>query len=144
MQLTMTGEYALRAVLYICSKPIGTVFQISEISTTNDIPENFLRKIIAQLNKSGILQSQRGVGGGISLMKSAEGITPLDIIESVEGKIGLNKCLISSDFCSNEKWCSVHVLWADAQKKLKEMLAGKTMAQLAGENQIKYKSINSH
>ncbi len=144
MQLTMTGEYALRAMLYICSKSKGTIFQISDISSTNDIPENFLRKIIPHLNKSGILQSQRGIGGGISLMKSAEKITPLDIIESVEGEIGLNKCLISSDFCSNKKCCPVHVIWANAQKKLKEMLAAKTMAQLADENKIKYRSINSH
>jgi len=144
MQLTMTGEYALRAMLYICSKPKGSIFQISEISTTNDIPESFLRKIIPQLNKSGMLQTQRGIGGGISLLKAAEEFTPLEIIESVEGEIGLNKCLISDDFCSNETWCSVHVLWSEAQKKLKEILAGKTMAQLAKENQIRYKSINSH
>lgn len=144
MQLTMTGEYALRAMLYICSKPKGSIFQISEISTTNEIPESFLRKIIPQLNKSGILQSQRGIGGGISLLQAAEEFTPLEIIESVEGEIGLNKCLISSDFCSNEKWCSVHTIWSEAQKKLKESLSAKTMAQLAEENLIRYKSINSH
>jgi len=144
MQLTMTGEYALRAMLYICSKPKGSIFQISEISTTNEIPESFLRKIIPQLNKSGILQSQRGIGGGISLLKAAEEFTPLEIIETVEGEIGLNKCLISSDFCSNEKWCSVHILWSEAQKKLKESLSAKTMAQLAEENLIRYRSFNSH
>ncbi len=144
MQLTMTGEYALRAMLYICSKPKGSIFQISEVSTSNDIPENFLRKIIPQLNKSGILQSQRGIGGGISLLKPAEEFTPLEVIESVEGEIGLNKCLISTGFCSNERWCSVHVLWSEAQKKLKEILAGKTMAQLSKENTSRFKTINSH
>ncbi|MCX6149540.1 MAG: Rrf2 family transcriptional regulator [Ignavibacteriales bacterium] len=144
MQLTMTGEYALRAIVYICSKPNGSIFQISEISTSNGIPESFLRKIIPQLNKSGIIQSQRGIGGGISLRKPAELLTPLEIIESVEGKISLNKCLISSDFCSNDKWCSVHTLWSEAQNKLKEMLSGKTMAQLAEENKSRFKTINSH
>lgn len=143
MQLTMTGEYALRAILHICSKPKGSIFQISEISTTNEIPESFLRKIIPQLIKSGILQSQRGIGGGISLLKPADEFTPLEIIETVEGKIGLNKCLISSDFCSNEKWCSVHILWSEAQKKLKEILSGKTMAQLAEENSSRYRLFNS-
>ena len=144
MQLTMTGEYALRSMLYICSKPYGFVFQISEISASNNIPENFLRKIIPLLNKAGILQSQRGIGGGISLLKPAEEITPLEIIEAVEGPIGLNKCLISSDFCSNERWCSVHVLWSEAQSKLKEMLSSKTLAQLAIENNNSFKLFNSH
>jgi len=56
MQLSMIGEYALRAMLYICSKPFGTSYQISEIAEKNDIPDNFLRKIIPLLKKSNLVK----------------------------------------------------------------------------------------
>ena len=143
MQLTMTGEYAIRAMLYICSFENGKVFQISEIAKENSIPDNFLRKIIPQLCKAGFLKSQRGNAGGITLLKKPEDITPLQVIEAAEGEMALNKCLISHDFCSNDKWCSMHVLWAETQKKIREMLSEKSFAELAKDNTARFNNYNS-
>jgi len=134
----MTGEYALRAMLYICSKPFGNVFRISEISSENEIPEKFLRKIIPLLSKAGLLKTRKGNGGGIILEKRPDKITPLDIIESVEGKISLNKCLLYSKFCARDGYCSIHIVWAEAQKQLKKVLSEKNMEELAVENSMRY------
>jgi len=142
MQLTMTGEYALRAMIYICSFPGDNVFQISDIAIKNEIPDNFLRKIIPLLCKSGLLNSTRGAQGGIKLLIPAKDITPLMIIESVEGEISLNKCMIANEFCSNENWCSVHVLWAETQKKIKEMLSSKNMDVLAHDNTERFNAFH--
>jgi Rrf2 family protein len=139
----MMGEYAIRAMLYLCSAPEGKVFQISEIAKENEIPDNFLRKIIPRLCRAGILKSQRGTTGGITLLKKAEDITPLHVIEATEGGLALNKCLISSDFCSNDKWCSMHVLWAETQKKIREILSERNFAQLADENSLRLSRYNN-
>lgn len=138
LQLSMIGEYALRAMLYICSNPFGTGYQISEIAEKNDIPDNFLRKIIPLLKKANLLNSQRGNGGGISLQKNALDITPLDIINAVEGPILLNKCLIHDRFCSRDDYCSFHTLWADAQQQLKDKLASRNLFELAVQNNENY------
>lgn len=142
MQLTLTGEYAIRAMIHLASGNDGSIFQIAEISTANNIPEKFLRKIIPQLSSSGLICSQRGIGGGIKLGKSALNITPLEIIEAVEGKMALNKCLIDKAFCSNERWCTVHTLWCDAQKNLRIVLSSKSIAELALENEERKKKLH--
>lgn len=134
MQLTMTGEYAIRAMLHLASQQFGTVAQISDISKQWDIPENFLRKISAQLSGAGLITSQRGLGGGVTLGRPAEVITLLDIIEAVEGKISLNKCLMCDEFCPRDTWCAVHLVWGEAQAKLKEVLAMKSLAQLSAQS----------
>jgi len=134
MQLSMSGEYALRAMLYICSKPYGTVFQISEIATRNEIPDNFLRKILPRLKSVDMLKSQRGNGGGISLLKKASEITPWEIIEIAEGPVNLNKCLIGNDSCKREKYCSIHFLWLEAQTQMRSVFSNATMAELAEQN----------
>lgn len=139
MQLTLTGEYAIRAMIYLASDKQRTIYHISEISRSNDIPEKFLRKIISQLSLSGLIQSQRGVGGGIKLGKPASSITPLDIIQAVEGNLALNKCLIDKEFCSSQRWCTVHTLWCQALISLKEILSSKSIAELADENEIRKK-----
>ncbi|MCG6912760.1 Rrf2 family transcriptional regulator [bacterium BMS3Abin03] len=142
MQLTLTGEYAIRAMIHLASGKDDSIFRISEISSTNSIPEKFLRKIIPQLSYAGLINSQRGIGGGIKLGKPASAITPLEIIEAVEGEMALNKCLIDKEFCSNERWCTVHTLWCDAQNKLRTILSSKSIAQLAFENEERKKKLN--
>jgi Rrf2 family protein len=137
----MIGEYALRAMLYICSQPFGTTYQISDIAEKNDIPDNFLRKIIPLLKKADLLNSQRGNGGGITLQKNARDISPLEIIDAVEGPIILNKCLIHDKFCARDSYCSFHNLWADAQQLLKEKLAGHNLQELALQNTQNYNRV---
>jgi Rrf2 family transcriptional regulator, iron-sulfur cluster assembly transcription factor len=142
MQLTLTGEYAIRAMIHLASGKDDSIFKISEISTANSIPEKFLRKIIPQLSFAGLVKSQKGIGGGIKLGKLASKITPLEIIEAVEGEMALNKCLIDKAFCSNERWCTVHTLWCDAQQKLRTILSSKSIAELALENEERKKGLN--
>jgi Rrf2 family protein len=133
MQLTMTGEYAIRAMVFLSSLPSGTTAQISEISREWDIPENFLRKIVAQLAKSGLISSQRGMRGGVALARPAGQLTLIDVIEAVEGPMRLNKCVMSTQSCSRSSWCPVHVVWCDAQEKLRASLMAQSLAGLAAE-----------
>lgn len=131
MRLTMTGEYAIRTMLHLASVPAETTVQIPEVSHTWDIPEGFLRKIVPQLSKAGLIHSRRGVGGGIQLARPAEAITLLDVIEAVEGKLSLNYCLLNPLFCHRTPWCAVHIVWCEAQQKLKEILSKRSLAELA-------------
>jgi Rrf2 family protein len=131
MQLTLAGEYAIRAMIYMAGRPFGTSFTIAEIAVKNRVPDKFLRKILPQLTAAGLIQSQRGKGGGLKLKMQADQITPLHIIQAIEGDMALNKCLIDNDFCSDSRWCSMHVLWAEAQKNIKKILSGKSVAELA-------------
>ena len=55
--------------------------------------------------------------------------------------MALNKCLIDKAFCSNDRWCTVHTLWCDAQKKLRIILSSKSIAELARENEERKKKL---
>jgi Rrf2 family protein len=134
MQLTMSGEYAIRTMIHLSLVGDGAMAQISDISKEWEIPEHFLRKISAQLSGAGLITTYRGLGGGITLARPARNITPLEVIEAIEGTIALNKCLLHQGFCPRDRWCAVHRLWAEAQEKLKEVLSSKTIAELAAES----------
>ncbi len=141
----MTGEYAVRAMVGLSTLPYGTVAHIPDISKEWDIPVSFLRKIITLLAKAGLVHSQRGNNGGIRLALPAEKLTLLDVIEAVEGKIFLNKCLIGPQFCERSMWCAVHVVWCEAQDALKQILGKRTLAELALLNSARQTQLeNSH
>jgi len=80
---SQTVEYALRAVIHLAHEAPAarTTAQIAEATR---VPKDYLSKILQNLAKKGILQTQRGVGGGISLTKSPHEVTILDVVNAVE------------------------------------------------------------
>lgn len=130
LQLTRDGEYAVRAVIYLAAQPGDKLSLISEIAEAQDVPRSYLSKIMQQLSKAGLVKSRRGAKGGFELARPAEEITLRETIEAIEGPINLNICLIRPGECPRDNTCPVHPVWKEAQKKLFEVLDGKTMADL--------------
>jgi Rrf2 family iron-sulfur cluster assembly transcriptional regulator len=130
MQITLTGEYAIRAMVHLASLEPGTIAQIADISRKWGIPEKFLRKIVARLTRAKLVKSHRGVHGGVSLARPPEEITLLEVVEEIEGPMALNRCLVDAGFCTRTPVCAVHGVWGEAQQKLREMLAARTFAEL--------------
>ncbi len=61
MKVTRASDYAIRALIHMAQKPIGTTFMRSELAGGEcDIPDSFLGKILQNLAKSEILSSERG------------------------------------------------------------------------------------
>jgi Rrf2 family protein len=138
MQISMAGKYAIRAMMYLASLDRNTIIQINDLSEKWGIPEKYLRKIIPQLAKAGLIYSRRGMGGGVILARPSKDISFLDIVEAVEGKIFLNKCLMSPDMCERSPWCSANRVWHEAQESMKKVLANKNLEELAITNEKHY------
>ena len=136
LQLTRDGEYAVRAVLFLASQPLGKISLISEISKAQDVPKSYLAKIMQHLVKVGLVNSRRGAKGGFFLARPADRITLRETIETVEGPIYLNVCLIRKGECPRDEICPVHPVWREAQEKLFSVLESKTMAQLAKDSEM--------
>ena len=78
-----TIEYALRAMAYLASEPMGTG-ATQDIAEQTDVPSAYMAKVFQHLRRGGLVQTQRGVGGGIKLAKSPDKISLLEIVEAVE------------------------------------------------------------
>lgn len=72
MQLTRSGDYALRTMIQLASENSDKIVPINHISSKWNIPEKFLRKIVPILMHSGFIRSFRGNGGGIQMAISAD------------------------------------------------------------------------
>lgn len=136
LQLTRDGEYAVRAVLFLASQPLGKISLTSEISKVQDVPKSYLAKIMQHLVKAGLVNSRRGAKGGFFLARPADRITLRETIEAIEGPIYLNICLIRKGECPRDDICPVHPVWREAQEKLFSVLESKTMAQLAKDSEM--------
>ncbi len=130
MRLTMAGEYAVRAILYLSHKGQGVLTSRKEISEHCDVPSQFLAKIAQRLAKSGFIEILQGKSGGYILVKQPQDISLLDVIESVTGEITLNQCVVRPESCKMSNECTVHEIWVEARRKLRSTLKQATFEKL--------------
>ncbi len=133
IRLTKAGEYGIRALRYLVEHQNDGRISISDISTSKNIPEPFLRKLFKPLVENGIVSSTRGVAGGVRLAKAAEEITVLEAIEALEGPLALNECLLEDAACEFMSNCGMHTVWDEAQSAMIEVLGQKDLNSLITE-----------
>ena len=95
-----------------------------------DIPYPFARRIVTQLATAGFVDTQRGVGGGVSLARPAADISLRDIVCRLDGPISLNGCTRTPGFCSRSPECPVHGAWLEADAVLDRFLGAKDLASM--------------
>lgn len=132
LQISRKGDYAIRGMVYLATQPADKVSLLSDIAAEMEIPQMFLAKIFQQFNKSGLVKSYRGAGGGFQLGRPAENISLLEIVEAVEGPIVPNRCIMAKGMCSRDATCTVHPVWKEVQKSMRDILSKVTLKHLAG------------
>jgi len=130
MEISKKSDYALRAMIYVAAWHSEKICSINEIASAQNIPRQYLAKILRELSLQGLLLSFKGKSGGYKLAKQREEITFLDIIESMQGKIAVNGCIRQSkeNYCRGIKRCAMHSFWNDEQDRVIKSLGSVNLA----------------
>lgn len=130
MQITRAGEYAVLAVTHLARQGDERPVMIEEICDTERIPRSFLAKILQTLCRAGVVRSQRGIHGGFRLARDPAKISILNLIEAVEGRIALQRCLDEPVQCHKVGSCTLCDIFGEAQHRMTEVFANTTVADL--------------
>lgn len=138
MRFSAKSEYALRALVDMASchgqGPVGT----REIAGRQGIPERFLEQQFTALRKAGIVKSQRGAQGGVSLARSPEHITVFEVIRALEGPLSRGTCTGNDPSeCAKNAQCALQDLWNQVGQVVEAVLKKTTLKQLASR-QVRY------
>lgn len=124
MQISREADYAVRAVVELAREPSDRRLRSADIALRQHIPAGFLTRIMARLAAAGVVEAQRGVGGGVRLARPARDITLLEVVELVEGPLNLNRCVWNPGECPLDTICTVHPVWEQVAGELRTRLAG--------------------
>jgi Rrf2 family protein len=119
LTITSKSPYAVRALAELARTGSAGPVPIGEIARRRDIPVQFLEGLFATLRRAGILQSQRGVKGGYSFARAPEDVTVLDVVEALEGRLGIDAAADTAD------------VWTEAIDALRLKLQAITIAEVA-------------
>jgi Rrf2 family protein len=136
MQITRQADYALRAMLYLAQLEPGQRAATSQIAEEQHIPPSFLAKIISQLSIAGLIHTSRGARGGVSMARTPEEVSVLEVVEAIDGPIALNECTHGSSACAFGDNCPLRPLWCDTQAELVNRLRTTNFAQFLRSQEL--------
>ena len=124
-------EYALRAVAYLALKSSGA-WTVEQIAVTTKVPQPYLAKVIQELVHAGIVKSQRGIGGGITLAKSAAELTMLEVVNAVDPIRRIETCPLELK-SHGVRLCPLHKRLDQAHALVEEAFRSTTLAEILSE-----------
>ena len=128
IKLSKKWDYALKAICYIADRPVDLV-HIKDISTSEDISESMLRRLIADMERAGLLRTVKGRNGWVQLAKAPAQITMYAILESVWEELGLTDCT-KGIYCEKKWDCYTTDVLGNLQRWFNALLKMQTLDKI--------------
>ncbi len=107
---------------------------IKEIAKRQDVSVAYLEQLLNKLRKSKLIQSQKGPGGGYSIMVEPEHISVHMILRALEGPVTITQCLDpKAKGCKRVDGCVARLLWKSLGEKIENFLETITLKDLLQE-----------
>ncbi len=142
LKFSKKADYGLMAVQYIASVQFGDlrkarVVNTKEIAEEYHIPVELLAKVLQALAKHGVVESQNGPKGGYLLARNAREITITQVLEAIEGPLGITDCYQEQEedkttSCSCFNHCNIRTPLLKVQDSIYQLLNSMTVADMMG------------
>ncbi|WP_329741049.1 SUF system Fe-S cluster assembly regulator [Dyella sp. A6] len=110
LRVSRLTDYATVVMTCIAGHP-GDVLSTAQIADEAHLELPTVSKLLKSLGHAGLVDSFRGVNGGYRLARPAGEITLAEIVEAMEGPIGMTECGTTEGQCEREARCGVRGSW---------------------------------
>ncbi|MEW5794980.1 MAG: Rrf2 family transcriptional regulator [Candidatus Zixiibacteriota bacterium] len=140
--ISRTGIHATLALSFLAQLRSGEYAGAAKIAREVGAPQNYLGKLLKQLAELGLLESQKGFGGGFRLARKSVRITLYDILEPVERVSKWNGCFMGRSRCDENSPCALHDRWSRIRDEYMGFLKATTLADVAnGDAKVQKKPV---
>lgn len=138
--LSKKTRYAFHGLAYIAAFSQGKPIPFDEIlaylraySQKLTLSPGYIQKIFQDVARAGFTQAASGPGGGYMLARPPETVRMVEIIESLEGPLVSQCCLLSVGDCPRQKRCGVRSVIREAELAQYRVFEKETLATLAAK-----------
>lgn len=127
-------EYAIKASVYIAQQSArGRRVNVRDVSAAVNAPLAFTAKILQQLCRENILESNRGKQGGFMFDPEKQETTKIyDVVRIFDGEGLFTNCGLGLHKCSETNPCPVHEDYKKVRENLLVMTQKYSFRELAG------------
>lgn len=139
MKISTKGRYALRMLLDLAEHRDDGFVALKDIAARQGVSKKYLEQIVAILNKSGFLQTNRGFQGGYKLAKAPAAYTVGDILRLTEGSLAPVACLEQNPAtCPRRSHCATLPVWQGLEQVINQYLDAITLQDVLEQQQALY------
>jgi Rrf2 family protein len=138
MLFNKTTEYAFRIFAFMAMDK-GRLYRAGEIYEQLNIPVRYLKRLLTDLSKTGLMESVQGNKGGFRLNKDPEKISLLDIVNATESNQDKTLCFFGFRECKFGKTrCYMHDNWITIIEGIENLLRSTKLCDLTDKETQKY------
>lgn len=129
--LRRNTDYALRLMVSLTQHATEGSVSTRVLAEEQDVPYQLACKLMQQLHAAKLVESCMGPKGGFRLSRDPAEINLLDVVEVIQGRLSLNRCLLKDACCPRKDGCPVRSRMGELQNRMDEYLGGITLDDLA-------------
>ena len=129
LRVSRLTDYATVVMTSLAAHPVD-VLSTAQIADETHLELPTVSKLLKALGHARLVESFRGVNGGYRLARPAGTISLAEIVEALEGPIGMTECSVAEGQCELESQCSVRGSWQRINSVLERTLRGVSLADM--------------
>jgi Rrf2 family protein len=147
LKISKKADYALMALQYMAAVQYGDMNALStyrvvntkEIAEENRIPLELLAKVLQTLAKHEMIESQNGPKGGYVLAREPRSISIAQVLEAIEGPLGIADCYHEKDdhsACEQMDHCNIRTPLLKVQESIAHLLSSMSIEDMMEESPL--------
>ncbi len=133
MRHTSHADYALRVLLYLRVAP-GRQGSVSEMAEAHAVSRHHLVKVVQGLAGAGMVETSRGRGGGVRLVRDPSSISVGEVMRAMEKDFAVVECLGAARFCRVAGVCGARSVFSRALDAYFEVLDRTSLEEIAAND----------
>lgn len=130
MKINTRVRYAVRMMADIARHEAEGPVPLKDVAERQGLSKLYLSQLATPLRNASLLKSVWGNKGGYMLARPADKIPLLDIIEAVDGPVGIIDCVLDPSLCDRSPYCESIAVWREINKAMVETLKKYTLEDL--------------
>ena len=129
LRVTKLTDYATVVLTVLAARP-GEILSATDLADHSGLESPTVSKVLKPLAQAGLVEGFRGANGGYRLARPADEIGLIEIVEAMEGPLGMTECSLHEGQCGLERQCGVRANWRRINDVVVEALSNVTLAQM--------------
>lgn len=129
LRVTKLTDYATLVLTVLAARP-ADVLSAPELAEQAGLEAPTVAKVLKPLAQAGLVEGFRGANGGYRLARAAEAISLVEIVEAMEGPLGMTECSLHDGHCGLETSCGVRANWRRINDVVADALRAITLAEM--------------
>jgi len=123
-------DYALRLMVNLAERYGKGVVSSRTLAEEEGVTYFLACKLLQKLSNAGFVKSEMGPKGGFYLCIPPSKITLAMVIDTIQGPVSLNSCLLGINVCPNQPTCPISKKLSELQNYIDDFLRKITLEDL--------------